>query len=246
MQAHPMPKRIGHIRDLKTAAKNQRDRGPKGYSQAVSILREAISIALGGLEETAVAENRADIAKELCDCFGLVGGVERRWGEVSSGDERAQHLKASIRAYDEGFKFESNPQFGIVDSYNLLNRLLVRLLLSPDAIVVDNAVVFDPDIPPVILKDEFEKASAVIRQQLTGPRRGNYWALADLASIEVLLGVSPAAGAYAEFIGLSPPDFAYVSALAGLRPLAELPIPSAPSLREAVNLLEVQLTRLRS
>ena len=191
-------------------------------------------------------ENRTELAKELSDCYGLIGGVERRWGEMSEGEGRAEHWKASIRAYDQGFKFESDPEFGIVDSYNLVNRLLVRLMLCPDAMNAHAPVALDPAIPPVNLVVELEKASAVIRKQLAGPRLDDFWALADLALIEVLAGQSTPTAAYADFIGKSPPDFAYVSSLAGLRPLAELPLPSASSLRGAVELLDGQLQQLRS
>jgi hypothetical protein len=237
---------IEHIRELKTGAKYQRDRGVKGYARAISDLEEAITVAQAGLGESAAGEVRSQLASELSDCYGLVGGVERRWADEFKGDESVPHLKASIRAYDEGFRFESDPEYGIVNSYNLLNRLLVRLLLRPEALAVHDAVRLDPKIPPVNLTEEFKKAAVVIREQLAGPRRGNYWAEADLALIEVLLGRSQPAAAYAGFIALSPPDFAYVSALAGLRPLAKLPIPSALSLGEAVVLLENRLDRLRS
>jgi hypothetical protein len=241
-----MPTPIERIRELKTGAKNQRDRGAKGYPRALSMLKEAISIAQADLDVSTVAERRSQLASELSDCYGLVGGVERRWADESKDDERVLHLKASIRAYDDGFKFESDPQYGIIDSYNRLNRVLVRLLLRPDALAADDAAVFDPDIPPVNLRHELEQTSDVIRRQLAGSRRGNYWALADLALVEVLLDRSPATVAYADFIALSPPDFAYVSALAGLSPLAKLPIPSASSVGEAVALLEDRLNRLRS
>lgn len=237
------------IRELKTGAKNQRDRGARGYPRALSMLTEAIAIAQEDLDRSTGAERRVQLATELSDCFGMVGGVERRWADESEADERTQHLKAAIRAYDSGFAFESDAQYGIVDSYNRLNRLLVRVLVRPDAVASDDVVVIDPEIPALNLRREFEKAADFIRQQLTGARRGNYWALADLALVEVLLGRSPAAVAYADFVSLSPPDFAYVSALAGLRPLAELPIPIpsvARSLKEAVALLEDQLGRLRS
>jgi hypothetical protein len=82
----------------------------------------------------------------------------------------------------------------------------------------------------------------VIRRQIEDPCRDNYWVLADLALVEVLLGRSEPAAAYAHFIALSPPDFAYISALASLRPLVELPIPSA-TLRAAVALLEDRLEK---
>lgn len=237
---------IERIRELKTGAKNQRDRGIKGYPRALSMLREAIAIAREELANTDLAERRIQAATELSDCFGLIGGVERRWADEAAGDERSVHLKAAIRAYDEGFGFESDPQYGIVNSYNLVNRLAVRLLLAPGSLATDDSVVLDPDIAPLNVGKELDKAASTVRQQLAGPRRGDYWALADLALLEVLAGRTATAAAYAEFLGLAPPDFAYVSALASLRPLAELPVPSASALREAVSLLEGRLNRLRS
>jgi hypothetical protein len=241
-----MPTEIERIRDLKTSAKNQRDRGSRGYPRALSMLQEAITIAQTELKRSTVVEYRGQLAAELSDCFGLVGGIQRRWAEESSRDERAPHLKASIRAYDEGFKIESDPQYGIVNSYNLVNRLVVRILLMPDALVVADGLLLDPEIAPLNLTHELEQASTTIRQQLAGPRRGDYWAMADLALLEVLLGHSRAAVAYSDFIGTSPPDFAYTSALANLRPLAKLPLPCTGALNEAVDLLDVQLQRLRA
>jgi hypothetical protein len=246
IKTRAMPTSIERIRELKTGSKIQRDRGLKGYPRALSMLKEAIAIARADLDESTVAEDRSQWASELSDCYALVGGVERRWAGEFKGDESVSHLKASISAYDDGFKFESTAEYGIVDSYNRLNRLLVRLLLRPDALDAVDAIVLDPDIPRVNLRDEFEQTSDVIRRQIAGPRSDNYWTLADLALVEVLLSRSQPAAAYANFMALSPPDFAFSGALAGLRPLAELPIPSAQSLREAVALLEDRLKRLRS
>jgi hypothetical protein len=242
-----MPTPIEQIRDLKTGAKNQRDRGiEKGYPQALLKLYEAITIARRELAGDAVAETRKTLAAELSDCFGLIGGVERRWADETTDGERVEHLQKSIRAYDDGYAYESDEQYGIVNSYNLVNRLVVRILLWPDALAGDSPALSDPEIESLHLPTELDHAAAFIRQQLAGPRRGDFWALADLALLEVLEGRRPAAAAYADFIALSPPDFAYKSALAALRPLAGLPIPTAQALGDAVVLLEERLQQLRS
>ena len=242
-----MPTEIERIREFKTGAKNQRDRGTKGYPRALSSLQDAIAIARDALAQSTVAEYRKQLAAELSDCFGLVGGIQRRWADESSGgDDRAAHLVASIRAYDEGFGIESDPQYGIVNSYNLVNRLVVRILLVPAALGAPDPLVVAPEIASLNLTHELEQASTTIRQQLVGPRRGDYWAMADLALIEILLGRASAAVAYADFIGTSPPDFAYTSALASLRPLAALQLQRASVLDEAIHLLEGQLQRLRA
>ena len=174
-----------------------------------------------------------------------MGGVHRRCADEATGEERIEQLKASIRAYDKGHRYES-PEYGIVDSYNLVNRLLVRVLVAPEALTMDADRVLDPDIDPVNLPRDIERAAATVREQLTGPRRGNYWAMADLALLELLLGRRTASAVYADFLGASPPDFALTSAIAALKQLADLKIPVAPALGDAVKVLEDRLEFLRA
>jgi hypothetical protein len=240
-----MQTRIEQVRTLKTSAKNQRDRGGRGYARALAMLDEAIAIANAELNANPPADARLAYARELSDCHGLMGGVHRRCADEEAGEKRIEQLKASIRAYDKGHRYES-PEYGIVDSYNLVNRLLVRVLVAPEALTMDADLVLDPDIDPVNLPREIERAAATVREQLTGPRRGNYWAMADLALLEVLLGRRAASAAYADFLGASPPDFALTSAIAALKPLAELTIAVAPALGDAVKVLEDRLRLLRA
>jgi hypothetical protein len=233
------------IRGLKTEAKNRRDRGLRDYARAVALLEEAIRIGAEGLDHTNVSEVQSQLANELADCHGLVGGIQRRWAEDGPAEERNEHLRASIRAYDTGYKFESDPRYGIVNSYNLLNRLISRLLLRPDLLSIRQPVDLGPDIETLDVRQELERAAETIREQLAGARRGDYWALADLALVQLLLGKADPVNAYAEFNSLSPPDFAYTSALAALRPLGELPLTASPVIKRAVSVLESRLESLR-
>jgi hypothetical protein len=181
------------------------------------------------------------MASELCDCYGLLGGVQRRWAlDPRFYTERACHLKESIFAYDRGYRFESDPEFAPANSYNMLNRLVSRIIYYQHLSLEHT----DPEISPVDMTKELEEARKCIREQVTGPRRGDVWALADLAMVELLLGLAEPAAAYASFNALSPPDYVYISALAGLQPLAELDLPIAGKLKEAVTLLEKQLAKL--
>jgi hypothetical protein len=181
------------------------------------------------------------MASELADCYGLLGGVQRRWAlDPKFPAERAEHLKESVFSYDKGYQFESDNEFGLKNSYNMLNRLISRILyyghISPKQI--------DPEISSLDMTKELEEVEKSIREQVAGPRRGDVWALADLAMVELLLGVSEPAAAYASFNTLSPPDYAYSSVLSGLQPLAKLELPNADRLNEAVLLLEERLTKL--
>ena len=100
-------KRIG---DLKTQAKNRRDL--KRYDRAVHLLEDAIEIARTEYDEaTNLPDWRATLASELADCWGILGGIERRWAEASNiAAERAEHLRKSVHAYDQGFGYEFGSQ----------------------------------------------------------------------------------------------------------------------------------------
>ena len=237
---------LERIRQLKTGAKNQRDRGLRGYPRALSSLEEAIAAARAELEAALAPERRAAMAAELSDCFGLVGGLHRRWADEVGGADRVQHLTRSVQAYDDGFSFERDPQYGIVNSYNLVNRLLVRLLIAPGALEADDVSHIAPEIPPLNVPRELDSAAAIIRTQLTGPRLGDYWAMADLALIEVLLQRASPAVAFADFVNASPPDFALLSAIGTIGALAQLPIASRDGLRAAADHLQARLDALRA
>ena len=66
------------IRDLKTKAKNQRDL--ERYEVAAKILKKiAIPLVKEKLSSTSLADWKAQLASELADCFGILGGIYRRW-----------------------------------------------------------------------------------------------------------------------------------------------------------------------
>jgi hypothetical protein len=233
---------LDQIREFKTQAKNRRDMGLPLYPRAETYLAQAIDLGRKNLEQT---ELRSQIASELADCYGLLGGIQRRWAlESPEGEERDKHLRDSIRAYDEGWLFESGG-YGIVNSYGMVNRLISRLLVSPRALT-GGEVELGEDIKPLDVRTELENASKVIQQQLAKPRRDDYWATADLALVHALLGKDDAMSLYMSFISKSPPDYAYNSVLDVLRPLSEEALPVTRTLQDAVTILKQGLERLQS
>jgi hypothetical protein len=213
------------------------------YESAIEILKQgAVPLIQGELASIALVDLKAQLASELSDCFGIMGGIYRRWGlESDSEQDRLLHLRESVDAYEKGYEVESDPEYNIVNSYNMVNRLVSYLLLEPNSLS-------DPSTPGRNGVDvsynvgyELEKAESVVREQLKEKRRGDVWALADLAMLSLLLNLSDPTTAYADFIANSPPSFAYESALATLRPMAEVNLPMAEKLREAVRLLEGKL-----
>lgn len=227
---------IDQIVEIKTEAKNQRDRGLKGYPRALAKLKSAIALATEGLAQTTVPDLQRQYAKELADCHGMIGGVERRWAHDGEGSDRESHLIASCLAYDAGYSFEWNPQYDIRASYNLVNRLTGRLMLRPELLVTNAEVDLGQGLTAINLPQALAESVTKIVQFLA--KRGSFWAEADLSLLRVLLGSNDVKSAYAPFFALSPPDYAYASALDGLRPLAKLDIANATSLIAALDILE--------
>jgi tetratricopeptide (TPR) repeat protein len=226
------------VRELKTKAKNRRDLGR--YQKGIEILDKAISLLHEELSATETLEWRSKIASELADCYGLTGGIYRRWAlESASEKKRDERLIESIKAYDKGYDFESNEEYGIDDSYNLLNRLLSRIMYEPSWLT-DSAAASIPDgVESLSLTKKLTEAEQVIQEQLKINRRGDIWAMADLALVKLLLDKADPRSAYADFTSESPPGYAYESVLSTLRPLGELNLPSAVKLRDAIRQLEV-------
>ena len=236
-----MPTLIEQIRELKTQAKNRRDL--QRYDRAVNILEKAIDLARGQLE---VPELRRQLASELADLYGLLGGVQRRWAlESSDLKQRKEHLLDSIRAYDAGWTFESG-SYGIENSYSMLNRLVSRILLDPSCLE-GGLKDWGEKTRPTDVRKDLEEVEATLRSQLEGARRDDYWAAADWALVDLLLGkAKDASSAYALFNSKSPPDYAYGSVLDVLRPLAELDLPVGAALKEAVLMLEDRMAKPRT
>ena len=218
---------IEHIQDLKTQAKNRRDM--RRWPRAASLLREAIAL---GIEEFGSAgklpEWRARIAAELADCWGILGGVERRWAFELAGDPmlRLEHLDRSIAAYDEGYRYERTDP-GRRSTYNRLNRLIVRLLRDPQVLARDRDAA---DVGKTVdVRQELE----TLADEIGGRGIDDPWSALDVALLNVLLARQDAASAYASFERMSAPDFARQSALDVVAPLAELDFPVGPELRRA-------------
>ena len=219
---------LGAVRDLKTRAKNRRDDGL--FEEGVGVVNEAIELLDGEFGSATSDAWRTRLASELADCHGLIGGLQRRWGLASdAADERADHLRASVAAYEKGdAEYEREEKFGVVNSYNLVNRLVSRLLLEP----------------AVDLSAEMTEAKGIVEGQLLQKRRGDVWALADQALLRLLLGEADHTSAWAPFRDKSPPDFAYESVLDTLELLAQVALAVKSELESSIALLEEDLENL--
>jgi hypothetical protein len=226
---------FAQINDLKTKAKNRRDTGR--FDRATQFLMEAAEIA-ESVFPGAPERERDQLATELSDLYGIAGGVARRQA-LAEADRTARHdlLETSIRYYDHGYDYEK-PTYGVVNSYNLVNRLVSRVLARPDGLGSDNPISADDQSLPEMIRD----ALGVVDNQIREVRSGDPWAYADQALLEVLDTASAdAAAAYGPLHRMSPPDYLYASALDTLEPLAEVAGGARPGLRSAVDDLASRL-----
>jgi hypothetical protein len=170
---------IEAARSLKSSAMDARDRGD--FPSAIRLLEQArsgLERELQDLEPKRTEKGspgrfEQDVAKQLAHILGSIGGVYRR----------AKNYKASIASYDDGYERFENPKapYGIVNSYNLTQRLVSRVFLNPHA--VDEPEVTVEELP---LGEALESARHEIERQRAGPRRNDEYAAADLAIVALL------------------------------------------------------------
>ncbi len=227
---------LSRIVELKTEAKNLRDLGIDGFDDAVKTAEKAIAIAGEALAGTSVYEVKREMSRELADCYGIIGGLQRRWGLELEGEARLVHLASSCRAYDTGFDQEWNDDYQNYKSYNLVNRLTTRLLIRAGLIDIDAEVDLAHGVKPRNVPKELRRARDRIIERLAN--KNDFWAEADLAMLQLLLDRADPAAAYARFLALSPLGWVFPSVLDGLRPLAALPALAGWPLQQAVALLE--------
>src|SRR5262249_26231740 len=124
---------------------------------------------------------------------------------------------------------EKESPSGDTSTYNKLNRLLVRVLRSPELLATEGEAAEGT----MNVRAELVELGEQISQHTSD----SVWTAADMAMLNVLLGRQDAASAYPTFERMKPPDFARQSVLDALVPLAELNLPTAAELGEAVRRL---------
>lgn len=166
---------------------------PAQAAQNFAMSRRAIREALAYLEDLGApdlrtpepaSEGDVEIAKQLADCWGVLGGIYRAEG----GDQ----LRDAKEAYDNGFTYERCRRFNLPSTYNRVNRLVVRILETP-------RLLFEPlplvtDVPeaerktmPSLLGEAEEEIDRQLRNRLREDDRA--WAYADLAMVRLLGGL---------------------------------------------------------
>jgi hypothetical protein len=129
------------------------------------------------------SEGEITVAEQLADFWGIRGGLYRSRGSaLPDGSGGGADLETAIQAYDRGARYESSERFGLLNSYNTVNRLVLRIIRQPDILNAEEAVPGDRKR----MADLLEDAAKLIEAQLDKERKDLAWALADLAMIELL------------------------------------------------------------
>ena len=226
---------LDDIRALKTRAKNRRD--GKEFHGALELLARAADLAEQGRAD-AWDDEAAPFVAELADIHGMMGGVTRREGLEAPGTaNRHDLLMQSIGHYDRGFAYETSVR-GEATSYNLVNRIVGRILVDPASLDAD------PDAEPSSVPAMLRAAHDSVLTQLE-LRRDDPWMLADRALLEILMSESTSARrAYGPLLRTAPPAYVYTSVLDTLEPLADIAGDRRPALRDAVEDLRRDHDRL--
>jgi hypothetical protein len=127
------------------------------------------------------SEGETAVAEQLADFWGIRGGLYRSRGSSLLGSG-SDDLETAIQAYDQGARFELSKRFGLLNSYNTVNRLVLRIIRQPEILTAEEAVPGDAKR----MVDLLEDAAKLIEAQLDKGRTDVAWALADLAMVELL------------------------------------------------------------
>jgi hypothetical protein len=176
------------IESLQRKAQSERRAGR--FDAAAERLIEAIRIA----------------AASLADLHGTLGGTFRE----------QRRLAEAVNEYDRGYRIDQ--RYGIVSSYNALNRLLTRLMADTPASAGTTKI-------KVRIQDRINVKAELrrLQEELTRRLRASdveYWAAGDLAVVAALNGDSRVMKrALKVFMTPSTPRFAYETYLKMVRML---------------------------
>jgi tetratricopeptide (TPR) repeat protein len=179
------------------------------YDRAIALIERAVKTLeaekpkLAWVKKGVLSEENKSLAEALAEIYGSSGGIYRS----------AKEYAKSVKAYDEGCKIEQDERFAIVNSYNLTQRLVARVILEPKGWVKEGRVIDSETFP-----DCLRSAKTIVALQTQGPRKGDSWAWADLGMLLMLNGENSDM-AWDSFIALEPKAFVFTSAISVLSDL---------------------------
>lgn len=222
-----MVENLDQVLALKASAKSSRDYGD--WDDAIHDLKDIIQLLDERAEESPSMPSW--LASEFADTYGMIGGIEKRWGLETHGEERRDHLKESVAAYDMGFGYERDLEPNDANTYNRVNRIVGRVLLDPNVLGKDSGAILE-------IAEDLRMAEEVLTEQIGSGRKKDAWAYCDLGVVRLLRGKPDALAAFRDLDRLRPPPFVYESAITTLEPLCEAASNLRPALVQAVTQLQ--------
>lgn len=229
---------INEVQSLKDLARSQSDQGQyeiaaKTLHDGIDVLEAALTRRTGLGDSAHRASATVDteetlIATELADLYGMLGGMRRKQGD----------LVRAIAAYDQGFRYESNPRDGVVNTYNALNRLVTRILMCPGSLSDPDALRSVNELEFVDVPRTLGELRTELKEEVDGVRSNGFWAAGDLAFTCALNGDDHGAlDALQRFESCSPPPpaSAYNVYIYWIGTVAQLDTPR----KEALNKVKV-------
>lgn len=165
---------LSTVTRLKRRSRALRDQGD--LLQARTPLKEAIetleaataerspSITTG--KESVASSDLRELSVQLADCYGSLGGIFRRQGQ----------LRDALAQYRKGAALERSERFRIDNTYNQVNLLVTGILDNPKWLETPEA------------KGEAKSVLNSIERQISTSRREDPWAYCDAALLHALLG----------------------------------------------------------
>jgi len=200
---------------LKASAKSARE--DQDWESAIEDIGAAIMI-LKQSEGSSLARERHLLDAELADAYGTLGGIYRRLALTLDGEAQQRHLVESFEAYNKGFELETNLPVREASTYNQVNRILAKVLVTPDEVGGSEVAA------------ELRAAREAVQSQVDGSRQKDPWAYCDLCTLQALSNDEAAWTTLAQLRSLRPPVFVMQSWSTTLSPLASAVGASNPGL----------------
>jgi tetratricopeptide (TPR) repeat protein len=200
------------------------------FEEALEALRPIIIALEGELEfhkrkadlQPFEIERRNRIAAELSNCYGVRGGLLRRTGA----------LEDSLSSYRTGCEIEQDSRYGISNSYNLVNELVLQILTKPTSI---------DSLQPKILD-----AVSIVSKQVTGDRHDQWWAWADLGMLNILaLRIPDAELAYKRYWATGARDADFTSSRSTLEQIRDALEVSGPNIHDAIDAMLPKIVQMK-
>jgi tetratricopeptide (TPR) repeat protein len=228
---------LDSVIELKRKAKNRTE--ASRYEKAIELISNAIKILTTDIDINSLPPaDILSIYSELADCYGIQGGIYRRWSISLNNtlDEKSLCMRDSYLSYEKGAEIEEMIGKEIPNSYNSLNKIISHILYSPTLLSSPSNDSYEYKK----IKFDLEKLKDKVEKQVSTPDRSNdMWAWADLGLINLLLLEDKRPELlFAGFIGVSPTDKAINSLLSTLEPLSKIDTHAKESIQMAIDYLK--------